>query len=391
MYKTIFVFLVAVTLAALAARASEPATRPAGEAPLNPKLSPMPDNTWLRLRPKGMAKARTYSGACMGGGLLWHFGGAHRSYKGNDVQLYDPRANRWIQATQPEWPKVGSRDWKAMIGGGGMTTSLSPKGRPYTEHTYQQVCWQPRRRRFFIVLLSSGTWEFDPTRRQWLHLVNRLKDRSAQPGGHWAQNHVLYEPAFEAPVLTVGSGGAAAMFRFDHAKRQWTRLGPTPAELKWNEFYSTYVPDWSCHLISTARKGWFKFHVSQRKLTPIQAPDALKAAQSLSYDAANHVVIALASRKLGKYRQTVLPWALDVRTLRWAELKPAGPAPAGQTTGRWATLWYDGDHNVHLLVNFVRRERKELFDGGTTETWAYRCKRAGQEGRKVGKVNKSKR
>jgi len=352
-----------------------PATRPASKAPPNGKLTAMPGNTWLRLKPKGMARARTYSGACMGDGLLWYFGGAHRGYKGNDVQLYDPRAGEWIQATEAQWPTVGSADWKAMVSGGGSTRSLSPTGRPYTEHTYQQVCWQPRRRRFFIVLVSSGTWEFDPLRREWVHLIDRFKDRKADPRGSWANNHVLWEPSYSAPVLTTGTG-EAAMYRFDHAKRRWRRLGATPEALKWNEFYSTYVADWNCHLISTARKGWFRFDVPARKLTPVEAPDALRGRQSLSYDAANHVVIALARTKVDRHRQTVSPWALDVKTMKWSELRPPGPAPVGQATGRWNTLWYDRDHNVHLLINFVRRDREELYDGGVTETWAYRYKQA---------------
>ena len=373
---------VAVVALFTSAASADEATRPPAKSALNPKLMAMADNCWLRLKPRNMAKARTYSGACMGQGLLWYFGGAHRGYKGNDVQLYDPRANEWIQATEPEWPPVGSKDWKAMTGGGGSTSSLSPRGRPYTEHTYQQVCWQPERRLFFIVLVSSGTWEFDPVQRQWLHRINRFERRAADPRGQWANNHVLYEPAYQAPVLTVGTGGEAAMYRFDHDERRWTRLGPTPSALKWNEFYSTYVPDWKCHLITTVKKGWFKFDVPARQLTAVEAPEAITGCHSLSCDSANRVVIALAARKLDRYRQTVEPWALDVKTMQWARLEPKGPAPVGQATARWNTLWYDADHNVHLLVNFVKRDRQELFDGGITETWAYRYKRAGAESSK---------
>jgi len=112
--------------------------------------------------------------------------------------------------------------------------------------------------------------------------------------------------------------------------------------------------------------------VPEVRLTAIDAPEALLGRQSLSYDAANHVVIGLTERKVSRYLQTGWPWALDVRTMEWSELKPPGPAPVGQSTGRWNTLWYDRAHNVHLLVNFVRRDREELYDGGVTETWAYR-------------------
>jgi len=357
--------LPAVLLAAAAATAPD-----TGAAA---RLEAMPDNTWLNLKPKGVAFARMYSGCCFGGGYVWYFGGAHRAYKGNDVQLYDPDANAWIQATEPEWPEVGSQDWKSMISGS-TTKHLSPTSRPYTEHSYQQVCWQPGRRRFFVLLTGSGTWEFDPVKREWIHLINRLKDRS-EPRGTWAQNHVLYDPTLKAPVLVCGSGNQG-IYRFDHEARNWRRLHALPRDLAWNEFYSTWVPDWKQHLISTAKKGFFRFDPITGTLAPVEAPEALKGTQCLAYDSANHVVVALARKQLAKRRVTVVPWALDVGTMAWTALKPSEPWPAGQVTGRWAKLWYDPDHNVHLFVNDVKRDRRETFDGGVTETWAYRFRRA---------------
>lgn len=344
----------------------------AAEGPLSQELLRMPEGSWLKLNPSGTAFARMYSGCCAGGGYLWYFGGAHRAYKGNDVQLFDPRANRWIQATRPEWPELGSEDWKAMISGGGTTSRLSPTGRPFTEHSYQQVCWQPDRKRFFIVLLSSGTWEFDPAARRWVHLINRFQDRRG-PRGSWAQNHVLYEPKLAAPVLFCGSGDTGA-FKFDHDECRWIRLGDRPDELAWNEFYSTYVPEWELHLISTMKKGFFKLDAAAIKLTPIASPEELRRCQSLSYDRANRVVIALQQQELDKYRKTVVPWALDLGTMTWTRLDPPKPWPEGQATGSWAKLWYHADHKVHLFVNDVKRDRRELFDGGVTETWAFRYK-----------------
>jgi len=162
---------------------------------------------------------------------------------------------------------------------------------------------------------------------------------------------------------------------FDHEKRKWKRLGERPVELAWNEFYSTYVPEWKCHLISTMKKGFFKYDVPANRLTSVESPEALVRCQSLAYDRANRVVIALAHSQIDKRRKTVVPWALDVATLEWTELDPPKPWPEGQATGSWAKLWYDADHNVHLFVNDVKRDRQELFDGGVTETWAYRYKK----------------
>ena len=87
------------------------------------------------------------------------------------------------------------------------------------------------------------------------------------------------------------------------------------------------------------------------------------------------IVIALARQRVSRYRVTVVPWALDVRTLEWSKLDPPRPWPEGQAAGSWAKLWYDADHNVHVFVNDVKRDRHETYDGGVTETWAFRYKR----------------
>ena len=176
-------------------------------------------------------------------------------------------------------------------------------------------------------------------------------------------------------MLICGSGNMG-VFKFDHLGRKWIRLGNRPDLLAWNEFYSTYVPEWKCHLISTMKKGFFKFDLTGVELSPIPSPEGLQRCQSLCYDRANHVIIALQQQQLGRYRRTVVPWALDLKTINWTRLDPPKPWPEGQTTGSWTKLWYDADHNVHLFVNDVKRDRQELFDGGVTETWAYRCQPA---------------
>jgi hypothetical protein len=341
-----------------------------GDGPLNPDLLAMPPNTWRNLEPAGQdsVEARMYSGACFGGGRLWYFGGAHRSWPGNDVDLFDPRANRWRQVTEPEMPERGSDLWKRLTGGGGGAGGLTPRGRPFIEHTYQQVCWQPDRDRFFVAMARSGTWEFDPRRAEWISLLGPDRD---QPRGSWAHNNVLWDPAVGAPVLVVGSGGGS-IHRFDHAARVWVRLAGVPPVLNWNEFYSTYVPPWRAHLVSTAKKGFFRFDPAAGKAEPVDSPEALAGCQALSYDAAGRAVVALQRRRVSKYRWTVVPWAMDAESLAWRRLDPPKPWPEGHSTGRWASLWYDPDHGVHLLVSDVQRDRDRLFDGGVTETWAYR-------------------
>ncbi len=366
-----FLTTAAVAMAAgIAGAGAGEAGETSGKGPLNPDLLAMPANTWRNLRPAGQnrVEARMYSGACFGGGRLWYFGGAHRSWPGNDVDLYDPCTNRWRQVTEPEMPERGSDLWKRLTGGGGGADRLTPRGRPYIEHTYQQVCWHPDRERFFVVLARGGTWEFDPRRAEWNPLLGPDRD---QPRGAWAQNNCFWDPAVGAPVLVVGSGGGG-VYRFDRERPAWVRIADLPAVLNWSEFYSTYVPPWRAHLISTAKKGFFRFDPAAGKAEPVQSPKALAGCQALSYDAVGRAVVALQRRRVSKYRWTVVPWAMDAETRTWRRLDPPKPWPEGHSTGRWASLWYDPAHGVHLLVSDVQRDRDRLFDGGVTETWGYR-------------------
>jgi hypothetical protein len=208
--------------------------------------------------------------------------------------------------------------------------------------------------------------------------VNKLAGDN-QPRGHWANNQTLYSRKLGGPVLTVGAGGEAARYLFEHDKGKWKKLGPTPEPLRWNEFYADYVEPWGCYLVS-GKKGWLKYWPATGKAEPIDSPKELTRCQTVSYDHAGRVVITLQPIKVSKYRRDVVPWALDIETMKWTKLDPPKPWPRGQTVGAWGSLWYDPHHNVHLLINDVRRDRQATFDGGVTETWAYRYKHADKTG-----------
>ncbi|MHC4917113.1 MAG: RNA polymerase sigma factor, partial [Planctomycetota bacterium] len=157
---------VAVTVVAggggLAVRlaAGEPAKK------LNPTLVSMAPNTWVKLKPNREPVGRSYSGICWGNGRIFYFGGGHHSHPSNDVELYDPAANTWTQATEPEdyrdcdkWPGLTEKDraFIKSIGGGCPTVApyVSPKGRPLVYHTYQQHVWLPEEQAFY----SAGVWQ----------------------------------------------------------------------------------------------------------------------------------------------------------------------------------------------------------------------------------------
>ncbi|MEX0715703.1 MAG: kelch repeat-containing protein [Planctomycetaceae bacterium] len=373
---------VALALAVSPAFAAEPAaTSDKNESrPLNRSLRDMPDNSWRNLEPQGQdqVEARMYSGACFGGGKFLYFGGAHRSYPGNDVDLFDPVANAWKQVTEAEMPERDSPLWRSLTGGGGGSRELTPKGRPYIEHTYQQVCWNPERKHFFVVMRASGSWSFDPDRAEWTHLSRNIENAEREPRGSWSRNQVVWDPALKAPVLLTSSGSEAGTYKWNYDTATWERLADLPMALK-QEFYLSYVPAWKRYLLSArGDAGWVALDVATGEFERLEAPRELADCESLSYDAANEVVIALERKDVGNRATEAVPWALDVKTKKWSQCSPAEPWPKGQTTGRWASLWYDPDHNVHFLINDVRRDRQQTFDGGVTETWAYRHKRKPQ-------------
>lgn len=333
---------------------------------LNPKLLAMADNSWLKLSPKREPKSRAYSGACFGGGYFWYFGGAHRSYAGNEVEIYDPLRNVWT-ASEQEWPD--KQDLHLIASVKAPRTPVTAKGRPWTAHTYQQVCWVPERKAFFLV--SRGhTWEFDPAKMKWTCLAGvASKGKKPSPRYQGAQSiHVVYDPNLKAP-LGITTTGPFGVHVYDYKKMEWKRRKNAP--MKWAELYSTYLASRKLHLISGNKKHgmWTYNAVTQEWKKLKDVPEKLLGTQALAYDSANDVVLAVAkTRKKGP----PVMYRLDPKTLKWSEQKPANAGPA--TTGSWAPLWYDPDHNVFLYLNFEGRGPE--FTGGKTSTWAYRYKKA---------------
>jgi hypothetical protein len=338
----------------------------------NPRILGMGDNTWLKLNPPREARGRAYCGASFGGGCFWYFGGGKHTYLANNVDLYDPRRNEWIQATPAEQPERGTRNWNSMTSSGGFTYNTAPSGNPYAEQTYQQVCWVPQRERFMVLFVSSGTWEFDPHAHRWHNLVNRWENPKAEPRGSWAQNTVIYDPVLKAPVHGITSGPDRYLRVFDYEQMSWRKLGKFPGIREWTSWYATWVPEWQEHLVMSRSKDGTKFYrFSAAKMTssPVSAPPELKSGGSLACDTANGAVIVLEPGKLDR------PWKLDVTSTKWEQMPSTGSAP--DRGGSWNTLRYDPDHNAFLFLSFHGNEGK--FVGGTSSIWAYRYRKAAPE------------
>jgi len=361
---------------------------------------------------------------------MWFWGGGHGAYKYNDVELYHVAEDRWERATpKDDWTKFKGTD---SIGGGADSGHVTPQGRPFTHHSYQRVCWVPGRKAFFAVI-GTGTWEFEPGKNEWRplagmhagklagkagplvpvkyeqchpsikkrHIVTAYRTRDGReivPVGEpwkvraWAPGK--WKTADGKPVTDVGTvsptGSGVSntltvydpelktvlclvngrkIWRFDFEKMRWSEYMSLGKELRYGNNFSAYVPEQRCHVISSGEKGWWRFYPAAKKLEEIAGvPKELIGCESLTYDTTNRVVLAMggpAPRSL---------WSLDPATGKFARLAPKGAVPKmSGSAGRWATLWYDPDHNACL---FLLQPGQGGLEGAPCETWAYRYKRA---------------
>jgi hypothetical protein len=352
----------ALLLAAIGLRSNAAAALAQGAAetgPLSdrkPQLLVMGDNAWLKLNPPREPIGRNYSGACVGDGKVWYWGGGHFSYDGNDVELYDPATNTWTRSYEPEhagWPQR----WK-----------ISPReGSPAARHTYQQVCWVPKRKVFFYVP-GIDTWQWDPTTSTWTCLTGlNSKSKKFSPKPQAIQTaHCFYSPDLEAPVAIMTTGDSG-IYVYDFAKGEWIKRGKD-LPLRWQEIYSTYVASRKFHLVAPYRADkppWmFAYDARSDQWTPLEdVPDPLRGCNALAYDSANDIVLAIPLAAKGGELSV---WLMRPATLKWEELKPVGPRPKGN--GLWAPLWYVPTHNVFFFLNRT--------SGTTCETWAYRYRRS---------------
>lgn len=337
----------------------------AEENPAN-RLAGLGENAWLKLNPPREALSRAYSGNCFGGGLFWYFGGAHRSYMGNDVELYDPVKNEW-QRSEKEWPEQEDINLMASVKAPRKLTTA--KGRPWPGHTYQQVCWVPERQ-VFLMVGRSLTWSFDPHSMTWTCLTgDTAKGLGPTPAYQGSQSaHVVYDPNLKAPLL-ITTTGTNTVFAFDFEKRAWTPRKKPP--LKWSELYSTYIASKKVHLVSgnKAEDGLWLYDAVKDEWKKLEdAPTAVIGTQALAYDAVHDVVLAVPRTEKPA---PVRFWVLDVKTMAWSEVPAAEDGPTA--TALWAPLWFDEAHNVFLYECYETRGPD--FEGGKASVWAYRFKK----------------
>jgi hypothetical protein len=385
-------FLVAAPAGGFAAAAE--LAQPSPTAPvakkLNPDLVNLPPNTWVHIKPDRNPEGRAYAGVCWGNGLISYFGGHHRSYACNDVELYDVAANKWIQATEPEdwrdypkWTHLTPEQAKFMPNFDnqpGNPYILSPKGRPLTYHTYQDHVWFPEEQAFYHMMKTYGLWAFDPVKREWALVTKELP-----PFPSRGLSGLYYDPGLKTifAIVTAESGGAYA---FDREKKTWALKCKLPSNV-WTEVQAAYDSTRKVHVVHTQGK-WHDLDMATATLKPIKAlEEAMKAAgitpipslaeNSMAYDPESKQTLVIVSKNSHRVGNPITLWAYDAGKDDWSEVKMAGPSPTGFTA--WGLLVYDTDHKCCLLVNVQGDGGSKRQGGPVNGLYAFKYK---PEGRK---------
>ncbi|MGA2258892.1 MAG: hypothetical protein ABSG53_29845, partial [Thermoguttaceae bacterium] len=124
---------------------------------LNPKLTAIPDNTWVKVA--GFAPASTgilaYSGGVYDSAhhQFLIFGGGHADYWGNEVCAFSPATLTWKRMYEP--------DARARYTNGNIDNTrgkLKDSDKPYTRHTYNQLCFVTTVASMFIFGGAGPGW-----------------------------------------------------------------------------------------------------------------------------------------------------------------------------------------------------------------------------------------
>jgi hypothetical protein len=322
---------------------------------------------------------RSYSGMDYGGGRLFYWGGAHHSYPGNDVELFDVQTNRWTQMFRPEcFPEcctiVGtSCNTGCSSMGGGFNTGVTPLGRPYSEHEYDRQAYHARRGTFFVSS-GSGAWEYNPATNAWTRIAT-----SMPYSGDVANNTMFYDPDLPDGLgnsgtmmwIALGSTGRG-IHRLNFATGTWDAHDAVPTGIGWSEITSAYDPIGRRHLLVLDGQGFFWYHAGTRSWQAIAgAPAGADVRTSVAYDPPRRRFLVLNNDPNGPGFRL---WDFDPQSGSWTAIAMSGTPPVRSGSGaRWGVLEYDDINNAFWYLN-----HRNIGSGGSggdnegdVELWAF--------------------
>jgi len=344
----------------------------------------------LRDRPVTLTDpvGRSYSGLAYGDGMVFNFGGGHATHPGNDVDLYLVDANQWAVQYPPESPVNGSAEARVIAGAGSSVPGITPLGRPYTEHTYQQSAYDSRRKRFMSVL-RSGTWAWDPATTKWTLLAGPARG-TFSPGWQTGMGNVVYDAGADALLAFVTGpreGSQRGAYRLKGDSTSWSYVGAFPSrkEYSYKEMSSAYNPDRREIAVVVSSSRLLRYRLDDNSWTEVASfPDALKEGfPNFAYDSRHKVMVFLVTPRKGDKgepaRRTQI-WVWDPARDTWSNpATPDGAPEAHEWVGKErASFVYDPDHNVFIYLQVLNKYCRDFGAyacGGNTQTWAYRYRR----------------
>jgi hypothetical protein len=345
----------------------------------------LPANTWVRLTtvpterfvPKAYSDCtqvrvlshpvgRRASSIVYGDGIAY-WGGGGQSYPANDVEWFDIASSTWTQQAPPEClpaccvvDKNCAAACSVSVGG---TTALTPLGRPYVEHAYQLITYNPLRQRY-TAALTSGLWEWDRGSGEWTQLT---PDRplSTDP----ATKMLVYDPDLETVLYFATTQYNHTVFRFDYTTNTWVPHSPIPTQIAWADIFSAYDTREHKHLVSHGTGTMWIYDASALTWTQLQdVPAEVRFSYSMAYDQATGEFLLGRTDSANRVQLYSYRTAADA----WTRLELAD-GPTGPTRD-YNGLVYDQSWKRFYFLNVRAVGGGGEGGSGATdvETWAFR-------------------
>ncbi|MFP4616280.1 MAG: hypothetical protein ACLFRB_10440 [Thiohalorhabdus sp.] len=395
---------------------------------------------------------RPYSGVEAGDGRVFYWGGGHKSYDGNDIDAYEIVENRWDQLTKEEntndvvsWyepdmsdevshaeSQIGStwtKDWldsdrdqndeefffghelsqeerevineiaqiKYSQGGGHEVDILTPRERPLSKHSYDQIAWWPGQG---FCLLKQRLWCYDPEVEDedgpWNSLIQAPSDirKNIHDFHPW---NLAYDPELDTLVSFYAAGYTGAYVyhppetedssgSWEHRDVVFSRDCEDGNE-PWSQVYSVHNPDSGYHIVYAGQK-WQRINLAtgetkemaqlrnhpdlQGKLEESRCGPLIR---SFSMEWSPELDKALV---LISIEDQLHFWAYDPEANAWErfQLENRGPVDAH---AQWDTLARDSDTDKYV---FLAKEDED--PNQTPETWTFRIETPEEEGQQDG-------
>lgn len=322
-------------------------------------------------------------------GQILYFGGGHSGYYGNEIEIYDPAANRWRQAYRPNCPPA---DDTTYYSGGSERSFIDPATgacQPYVIHGYCRTGYDPALKRLVCTAMfptkterdSAGQWRiakqafsyisFDPATNRW-ELLAEMPD-PLKPG--------LTSLSYDPDLAGMVAFNEREAWRFAGGK--WERIGESKVRLAASGgSAAVYLPAMKSHLIAVLGHGGKEergslalFSTASKSASALAPPEALQRRIApgtggynliLAYDSKHARVVAMSVNE--ELRPEV--WTYDPGKDEWKSLPNASTAPklvGPFEPGRGRSpLMYDAARNVFYLL---------YRNGEYARLWAYRLEK----------------